>query len=196
MLMLENVQLHPNYFLEKIFYPTYQQEIIKNLVQLCPQQGRVLDVGCDDGSLAVKLMDKNPELEVIGIDIQENRNAQIPRKIYNGKRIPYPNNSFDTVITVDVLHHTKHIPLLLKEMKRVAKKSVIIKDHVSSGFFNYLVICFSDWITNVFQGIKCAFNYPSMQRWKKMFNNQKLKLEKVQQFEDSSGYDYIFKLKA
>ncbi len=187
--------LHPNSILEKIFYPQYKKNILKNLARFLPEKGKVLDVGCDDGRVGKRLMQKIPGLKFYGIDIQDNRKSLIPRKIYNGKKIPYPDNSFDSVITVDVLHHTTYIPTLLKEMKRVSKNTIIIKDQASDGFLSYCLISAGDWITNVFQGIKCAFNYPTIAGWKQMFKKQKLAVVKLEKMHEAHSYNYFFKLK-
>lgn len=187
--------LHPNNILEKIFYPNYKENILKNLARFLPKKGKVLDVGCDDGRVGKRLMEKFPGLEFHGIDIQNNRRSMIPRKIYNGKKIPYSDNSFDSVITVDVLHHTTYIPTLLKEMKRVSKNIIVIKDQASNGFLSYCLISTGDWITNVFQGIKCAFNYPTITGWKNMFKKQKIALVKLEKMHEAHPYNYFFKLK-
>ncbi len=121
-------------------------------------------------------MQKRPSVYFRGIDIQSDRKSMISKKIYDGKHIPYKDNSFNVVTVLDVLHHTDNIPSLLKEAGRVSKKYVIIKDHAKRGPLSKILICFTDFISNAPYGIKCAFNYPSVEEWKKYIDEADLKI--------------------
>ncbi len=118
-------------FFDNVFNPIYKSKLAENIAVLCKDDSIILDVGCDDGSVASMIMELNSSLEIIGIDVQTDRVAKIPRTMYNGEKMPYPDNSFDIVMALDVLHHTKNIPLLLEEMRRVSRRYIIIKDHMT-----------------------------------------------------------------
>lgn len=163
---------------DRRFNPMYKEKLARYVASLCDDNSSILDVGCDDGTVAEMIMEINPTLKVVGIDIQSNRPSKIPRKIYDGKRIPYPDNSFDAVIVLDVLHHTKDILSLLKEIKRVSRKHIIVKDHMTYGRFSRYLISFADYVSNAPYGITCAFNFPSFQRWSSYFNQLGLKIVK------------------
>lgn len=161
------------------FLKLYKRRIAYYIASLCEDGSTVLDVGCDDGSLAKMIIDFKPSLKFEGVDIQDRRPSFITRKIYDGKRLPYPEHKFDIVMAVDVLHHTHDIPSLLAEMKRVSTKYLLIKDHCSYGKISEIVYSVFDYFANVAYGIPCAFNYPSPTRWKRYF--QELQLELVAQ---------------
>ena len=161
---------------DKRFNPNYKSKLAEYVASLCEDGSSILDVGCDDGTVADMVMKINPTLKIIGIDIQANRPSKIPRKIYDGNRIPYPDNSFDTVMVLDVLHHTKDILPVLKEINRVVRKNIIIKDHMTYGKFSRGMICFADYVSNAPYGIKCAFNFPSFKRWKSYFDQLGLRI--------------------
>jgi len=102
-------------------------------------------------------------------------------------------------MVLDVLHHTKDIPSLLREINRVSSKHVIIKDHMTYGTFSKCIISFADYVANAPYGIKCAFNFPSFQRWKSYFDQLGLRIvhrsEKLNfGFGISERYHPIFKL--
>ena len=163
-------------FFDRFFNPVYKRRLAEHIASLCDDNSSILDVGCDDGSVAEMIMELNPSLKIKGIDIQANHPSKIPRKIYNGKKIPYPDNSFDIVMVLDVLHHTKDILSILKEIKRVSKKCVIIKDHTTNSIFSRWLISFTDYMSNFPYGIKCTFNFPSSQMWESYFDQLKLKI--------------------
>lgn len=184
---------------DKVFNPIYKRKLIGYAVSLCEDGSTILDVGCDDGIIAQKMMEANPSLKIVGIDIQSHRPSKIPRKIYDGKRIPYPDNSFDVVMVLDVLHHTNDILSMLKEIKRVSRKHIIIKDHMTYGTFSEYMISFADFVSNAPFGIKCAFNFPSPERWDSYFNQLGLKVvEKPDKLSFGFGinekYHPLFKL--
>lgn len=198
---IKNFVLFPlRLFFDRLFSPIYKKNLAKIISSLCESDSYILDYGCDNGSTAKMIMNFNPTLKIVGIDIQSNRPSKIPRKIYDGKKIPFPDNTFDIVISLDVLHHTKNISDNIKEMKRVSKKYLIIKDHMIYSIFSKLLIGFSDYISNVPYGIKCSFNFPTSEKWNKIFKTLNLEvIEKPRNLNFGFGinerYNPVFKLK-
>lgn len=184
----------------KLFSDKRYKKGLANLISpLCADNSRILDVGCDDGVLSYMLIKKNHSLAIEGVDIQSHRSAKIPRKIYDGKKIPYKDKQFDIIMAVDVLHHTRDIGSLLKEMKRVTKKYVLIKDQVCNDPLAFLILAFSDWLTNAPFGVKCAYNYPSWNKWENYFNQLGLRVEYASKTRGIpsiffDNYNYIFRL--
>ncbi|MFH0875644.1 MAG: class I SAM-dependent methyltransferase [archaeon] len=186
---------------DNTFGPTpYKKKLSKTISTLCEDNSYILDYGCDSGLASSLIMKYNPSLRIVGIDIQENRPSKIPRKIFDGERIPYEDNTFDIVIVLDVLHHTRNISKQLRELKRVTKKYIIIKDHISYGWFSEHLLSCSDFITNLPNGVTCEFNFPRLSEWESMFKDNGLKLiGKPQMLNLGNGiiekYNPIFKLK-
>ncbi len=184
----------------KLFFDkTYKKGLANKISPLCADNARILDVGCDDGVLSDMLIQKNHSLTIKGIDIQAHRLAKIPRKIYDGKKIPYQDKQFDITMAVDVLHHTRDIGSLLQEMKRVTKRYIILKDQVCNNPISFLILAFSDWLTNAPFGVKCAYNFPSWNKWNDYFNQLGLRVEYASKTKGIpsiffDNYNYIFKL--
>ncbi|MFA4834022.1 MAG: class I SAM-dependent methyltransferase [Patescibacteria group bacterium] len=197
---IKNILLLPlRLFFDKIFLPVYKKRLAKAIASLCEDNSYILDFGCDDGSTAEMIMKFNPSLKIAGIDVQNNRPAKIPKKTYDGKKIPYADNTFDIVLSLEVLHHTKDITGLIEEMKRVSKKYIIIKDHTIYSIFSRWLICFTDFTSNLPYGIKCAFNFLTQKQWDEIFKGLDLKIvEKPKKLNFGFGinerYNPIFKL--
>lgn len=167
----------PTYVLyEWIFNPVYRKRVAGYVAAMCDDNSRVLDVGCNDGTVAMLIKAAKPSLRIEGLDIQGNVPCKIRRAIYDGKRMPFPDNSFDVVVAVDVLHHTTDMLPVLKEMKRVAKKYVIIKDQVARGPVTRGLLALCDIAANFHYGIRCTFNYPSNAEWYDYFRKAGLRL--------------------
>jgi SAM-dependent methyltransferase len=87
----------------------------------------LVDLGCDDGSLTVRLAARAGATEVHGVEIVEER-ARIAAE--RGIRIsstdlnealPYANGTFDLVCSNQVIEHLLDTDLFVREIKRVLK---------------------------------------------------------------------------
>jgi len=91
----------------------------------------VLDVGCGDGVLSYLLSKKG--LTVSGVDYtsdavefaKEKTQGNIEFKVGNVYEIPWADNSFDVVVSSDVIEHLDDVDKYIGEIKRVLKKDGI-----------------------------------------------------------------------
>ncbi|HSR95871.1 MAG TPA: lysylphosphatidylglycerol synthase domain-containing protein [Kofleriaceae bacterium] len=87
----------------------------------------VLDVGCGEGWVCAELALEGRQ--VAGVDIVDVRKTDLAAfQLWNGEQLPFPDESFDVVALVFVLHHVPNAlkPALLREARRVARKRVFI----------------------------------------------------------------------
>jgi SAM-dependent methyltransferase len=89
-------------------------------------RGRLLDVGC--GDKPYEHIFRPYVSEYLGIEHEAtflhtaaSTKAGKPDMVYDGKTLPFPDRSFDTVLNVQVLEHTPHPGALVHEMSRVLK---------------------------------------------------------------------------
>ncbi|MDA0667776.1 MAG: class I SAM-dependent methyltransferase [Planctomycetota bacterium] len=96
--------------------------------------GRVLDIGCGPGHIALQLVTQKPELEVVGVDLSENmlkiaeehkavcaQGDRVEFLIADAKGLDFPDDSFDTVCSNSILHHIPDPVPFLREAWRVLK---------------------------------------------------------------------------
>jgi SAM-dependent methyltransferase len=142
--------------------------------KLIPSNSKVLDVGCGDGELARLIAYKRPDISIQGIDVHLRDGAAVPVEAFDGKSIPYGQDSFDVVMFVDVLHHTREPIILLGEAVRTAQRAILIKDHLLKGAFAYSTLRFMDWVGNARHGVALPYNYWTLSEWQRAFNNLEL----------------------
>jgi ubiquinone/menaquinone biosynthesis C-methylase UbiE len=96
--------------------------------------GRAIDIGCGNGALAVALVRRHPGLKVVGIDLSDEmvevaRSKASAAGLANrvafrkgdAQRIPFPNSSFDLVVSTLSLHHWSRPKMVLDEVARVLR---------------------------------------------------------------------------
>jgi SAM-dependent methyltransferase len=133
--------------------------------RLLPPDSTVLDVGTGDGRIASLWQRARPDLTVEGIDVLVRGSTHIPVRPFDGRTIPSPDKSQDVVTFIDVLHHTDDAGALLAEAARVARKLVVIKDHLSENVVDHATLRFMDWVGNAPHGVVLPYNYFPRARW-------------------------------
>jgi ubiquinone/menaquinone biosynthesis C-methylase UbiE len=95
---------------------------------------KVLDVGCAKGFMLFDFRKKIKGITIRGVDISSyaiNNSKQGVKKylkIANAKKLPFRDNEFDLVISINTIHNLnkKDCAVALKEIERVSKKNSFI----------------------------------------------------------------------
>jgi ubiquinone/menaquinone biosynthesis C-methylase UbiE len=107
----------------------------KNIIELSKETPikSVLEVGSGEGSVLEWLSKWNfctnlnaIEISESGVDIIKSKNIEHLKSvlIFDGYKIPYPDNHFDLVICSHVIEHVEYERILLREIKRVSKHQI------------------------------------------------------------------------
>ena len=105
-----------------------EYKIIANMIN---ESSRVLDVGCNDGTL-MEFLKENKKVDIRGIEISKEKvqiciskgltviegNAELDLK-------QFPNNSFDYVVLGQTLQAFISPEIVIKELLRVGKKAIV-----------------------------------------------------------------------
>lgn len=135
----------------------------------------ILDIGCGDGKIDNLIMQTN-NVNISGIDVLVRDKTYIPVTEYDGSHINKDDNSIDTTMIIDVLHHTENPDEVFKEIVRVTKNYIIIKDHFLHGFISYIKLKMMDYVGNKHYSVDLPYNYLTPKQWKKLFNENNLKV--------------------
>lgn len=151
---------------ERFWKPTVRR--FRDYYQL-PEDAAVLDVGCGKGFMMHDFKALMPKMMIAGVDISQYAcdNAMLDMKPYmkvaNAKELPYPDRSFDLVISINTVHN---LPLgeckqAIREIQRVTRKhAFLIVDawHNEAGHRRML------------QWNLTALTYMHVDDWKRLFS--------------------------
>ena len=153
--------------------------LAQHLAELVPNDAAsLLDVGCGDGLIDQAILARRSNLLIEGTDLFPRPEALIPVRPFDGLTLPYPDQSFDVVIFIDVLHHASDATGLLREAARVARRCILIKDHFAEGLPARLVLRFMDLVGNAGYSFAWSASYWSQAQWLATF--RKLNLSMVE----------------
>jgi ubiquinone/menaquinone biosynthesis C-methylase UbiE len=96
------------------------------------REGRIIDVGCGSGATAIVLAQAFPRSEVVGIDLSESllrlasqaaQAAGLADRVRfepgDAERIPYDEDSFDIVLSLNMVHIVEYPIQMLDEIERI-----------------------------------------------------------------------------
>jgi ubiquinone/menaquinone biosynthesis C-methylase UbiE len=106
----------------------YEWDLVADLLK--PQRGeRILDAGCGSGVFSVDLLSCGPKLTSLDISLPMLRRAGqkvkgFPCQMVLGDmlRLPFPENSFDKVVSITALEFIRDGKRAYEELSRVTKK--------------------------------------------------------------------------
>ena len=103
--------------------------------------GSILDIGCGIGRLSEAIAENAPACQLHGIDISEKMLELTPKptkvkyKLCDGRKIPYPDQSFESVYSMLVFQHIDDAAMLgyIKETYRVLKDNGVFRFQFVEG---------------------------------------------------------------
>ena len=134
----------------------------------------LLDLGAGKCALSWKL--KQEGYNTTPVDVQDlSFCSEIEPIIYDGKNLPFADNSFDKVLLLTVLHHIPEPEIVIREALRVADELIIIEDVYTNQLHKYLTF-FTDSLFN-FEFIGHPHSNKTENEWEKLFKDLKLKIK-------------------
>jgi len=147
---------------------------ILNLIGPClKKKDKIIDIGSGPCIMAKRLLENGHSLTPVDVkDLSFYKD--IEPIIYNGKKLPFKNDSFDVALLIAVLHHTPDPIKIIKEAKRVAKRIIIVEDVYENTFQKLLTFGVDSLINLEFFGH--PHSNKNDEEWLKVFKDLNLKL--------------------
>lgn len=133
----------------------------------------ILDIGPASCTVTEALIDQGFRVFPLDVENFSIVDTVLPT-LYDGDRMPFRDNQFDTSLILFVLHHTPDPVRVLAEAKRVSKKIIILEDIVTSPAHKSLTAALDSLMNLEF------YDQPhtnkSDKEWRAVFENLGLKL--------------------
>jgi len=180
----------PFKFLEKIpitrkimenEYEKRANQIVKRISPFINKKGKILDIGTGTGFVANGIKEaKNKNITCV--DVRLNPLCKLkPVIIYDGKKLPFSDESFDTSLLIAVLHHCNYPLRVLDEAIRVSAKRIILMEDLFEGRIEKWLTLIEDSIVNwEFRGH--PHSNKSESDWLEVFKQKNLKLVNFEKF--------------
>lgn len=174
--MAHNLSMTRKLF-RKLTYPIYRFRaktfMVDKILPFLDKKDKIIDIGSGSCSICEILSENG--FDITPLDIKNSSVVEsIKPIIYGGKKIPFPDKSFDVSLIITVLHHTQNPEKLLKEAKRVSKKIIIIEDIYSNIFQKYFTYFLDSLVNFEFRGH--PHSNKTDKGWKAAFKKLKLKI--------------------
>lgn len=132
---------------------------------------RVLDLGAGNCILCQELGRQG--YDVIPVDLKNLSFVdEIVPVTYDGTTLPFSDDSFDVALVITVLHHAPDPDAVLTEVRRVAKRIIVIEEIYENLFEKYFTYAIDSLFNLEF------FNHPRSNRtdagWRQAFQDLRL----------------------
>ena len=129
------------------YNPKYWSEVVKDFVEYykLSDGSKILDVGCGKGFMLFDFQKLEKKFDLHGIDISEyaieNSVESVKKnlKVSNAKKLPYEDNSFDLVISINTIHNLEpdSCSLAIKEITRASRPGLRLYSSKKDMPLNY-----------------------------------------------------------
>jgi ubiquinone/menaquinone biosynthesis C-methylase UbiE len=108
------------------------RRLAADFAEVAPRDAAVLDVGTGPGVLLVELATRRPDLKLTGVDLSADMVAAATRNLapFGGRarasvgdvtELPFPDRSFDAIVSSLSVHHWDHPDAAVPELARVLR---------------------------------------------------------------------------
>ncbi len=98
-------------------------------------RGRVVDIGCGNGTFLQRLRQDRPDLSLLGLDLAPGILAGVPGPVAvaDAMRLPLATGSVDAALALHMLYHVPDIPQAVRELARVVARDGLVVVSTNSG---------------------------------------------------------------
>ncbi len=177
-----------NSFIRKIVR-TRSEIVLERISPFIKKSAKIVDVGSGTGDIAF-LLEKQGK-DITPVDVADFHGIRLMKTIiYDGKRLPFSDKSFDAALLLMVMHHTPNPDVVFSEAARVAKEIVVIETSFTNPVNKWFTV-----ITDAMGNLRLqAFwnSYKTDGQWRGFFSEKGFKIIQSQKYHDRNfGFPFL-----
>ena len=160
--------------------------IVNRIKPYIKKSNKIVDIGSGTGHVS-HILNKQGN-DITPVDVANFHGSRFIKPIiYDGKKMPFQDNHFDTCLLLMVLHHTPDPKIVFSEAARVAKEIVVIETSYTSVINKFFTVLFDNLVGNL--RFEAFWNsYKTDKEWKDFFLKNGFKIIETKKYQDR----YIF----
>lgn len=163
--------------LKKKLYRMYTDranQLTPKMFPFITSKDTILDIGSGTGVISKTIQIKKGITPTL-VDVQFNSMCDLyPVVIYDGKTLPFAENTFKKSLLITVLHHCADSSRVLDEAARVTEKQIIVVEDLFDDLLSRVITFVGDCLVN--WEIHSPFTNNSKQNWIKIFEDKNFKV--------------------
>lgn len=161
--------------------PTREDIIVHNTKPFLQGGQHIVEIGAGNGLVAQMLHDTTGA-DFTLLDVVDYNRSQLPMHVYDGKTLPFPDNSFDLAMLVFVLHHNPDPRPVMREALRVARHGVLVVENDTRGVIKKPLTRMIDSTEFLRRGVPPCYMTKSAAEWREFFEALPAKATELHQF--------------
>ncbi len=141
----------------------------------------LLEIGAGKGHVA-RALKEVARVDIRLVDVVDYNDTDMRLELYDGSRLPFPDNTFDYSLLIFVLHHTSEPVSLLKEALRVSRGGVIVMENHVEGWLRRQVTRAVDSVPHFLYGVPICYHTNTIGEWNELFSQLPVRAELLSRF--------------
>ncbi|NBC18814.1 MAG: methyltransferase domain-containing protein [Bacteroidetes bacterium] len=148
---------------------------------------RILDLGAGEGYVGRELASRTGA-DVQLLDVLPMNRTGLPHQVYDGKHVPFEDDTFDATVLYFVLHHCKDPAAVVQEALRVTDGPVLVVESVYTSARSLRVLTVLDRVANRLRsgGAMAAqeehLHFRTAEQWRLFFSEHGAVVQEERQF--------------
>jgi SAM-dependent methyltransferase len=140
-------------------------DLVRSLLSSDPRAATALDFGSGDGWFAQQMRAAELAAEITCAEVKAPEACYVQPVLFDGRRLPFADRSFELGYTIDVLHHCDDPRESLRELLRCTSRLLLIKDYTYSRLLERLALRFLDELGNWPFGLAAPHHFQRKWEW-------------------------------
>lgn len=149
---------------------TREEIIVQNVMPFLRAKQHIVEIGAGNG-LVAQMLHEATGAEFTLVDVVDYNKSKLPMQLFDGRALPFADQSFDCALVVFVLHHNPDPRPLMQEALRVARQGVLVVENDVRGALKRPITRLIDSTEFLRRGVPPCYMTKSSSEWHAFFED-------------------------